>query len=137
MTHIRGDITKVYEVLKKGYEQPIVQVAKNYTITTGAIAPGVTPYALPNITPGYIGYIKKISATCDNAINIHEVTLRRISATGDVWAFFDSYFFIGKEWNTGDVAIAAMDTWTVSIDNNAAGNVSFTVNVFWIESPIV
>ena len=136
MTHIRGDITKVYEVLKKGYEQPIVQTVHQYTITTGAIAPGVHTYALPNITSGYVGYVKRISATCDNATNIHEVVLRRIIPT-DVWVFLNSYFVIGKEWNTGDFIIEDYMTWTATIDNNAPGNVSFTVNVYWMESPIV
>ena len=139
MTILHGDVTKVFEVLKKGYEQPIVQLAKSYTITTGAIAPGVYVYALPNITSGYMGFIKMISATCDNATNIHEVWLTRtapLRVPVEVWSFFDSYFVIGKEWNTGDVRITNENTWTVSIDNNAAGNVSFTINVYWVESPI-
>ena len=89
---------------------------------------------MPNITSGYVGYVKRISATCDSAANIHEVRLTR-TTIGDVWAFFDSYFVIGKEWNTGDVIIGDGMTWTATIDNNAVGNVSFTVNVYWMESP--
>lgn len=138
MTHIRGDITKVYEVLKKGYPQPIVQTAQNYTVTTGAIAPGVHTYNLPNITSGYRGYIKGISATCDDNTTLHEVWLTRTTPlTGEVWTFFVSYFFIGYEWITGDVIVPDYSTWTVSIDNTAVGNVSFTINVHWIESPTI
>ncbi len=136
MTILHGDVTKVFEVLKKGYEQPIVQVAKSYTITTGAVAPGVYVYALPVITSGYTGYVKRISATCDNATNIHEVWITRNPGIPQAFTFFDSYFFIGKEWVTGDVPIPDTSIWTVSIDNNAAGNVSFTINIYWIESPI-
>lgn len=132
MTLLHGDVTKVYEVLKKGYEQPIVQTAESYTITTGAVVPGVHTYDLPVISSGKTGYIKRISATCNDSTSIHQVWINSIN--GGTWTFFNSYFVIGYEWLTGDVIISDTDTWTVSINNNAGGNVSFTINVYWMES---
>ena len=137
MTHIRGDITKVYEVLKKGYSQPIVQTTHGYTITTGAIAPGVHAYDLPAITSGYLGYIKIISVTCNNNTSLHEIIAQRINPDGYTWTFFLSYFYINGEWDTGDIVVGETNTLRIYIDNNAAGNVNFTVNVYWVESPIV
>lgn len=135
MTHIRGDVTKVYEVLKKGYSEPIVQTTHQYVITTGAIAPGNHPYDVPSITTGKRGYVKTISVTCDDTTSLHEILARRISATGVTWAFFSSFFYLNYEWNTGDVIISDTDTLRIWLANNAAGNVSFTVNIYWMESP--
>lgn len=135
MTVLHGDVTKVKEVLKKGYAEPIVQTTQGYTITTGALAAATHTYNLPNIPPGYRAFVKKISVTCDSTTTIHRVYLTRITtATGYAWAFFTSYFYIGDEWDTGDVPMENYTNWTVAIVNNTAG-ASFTVNVYWIESP--
>ena len=135
MTHIRGDITKVYEVLKKGYPEPIVQTTHSYSLNTGAIAPGVHTFNVPGVTSGKIGFIKKISITCNDTTSLHEFGANRITA-GTPWTFFASYFWLGDEWTTGDVIINETDTLQIVVDNNAAGNVTFAINVFWIESPV-
>lgn len=135
MTHIRGEIEKIYEVLKKGYEEPITQTTRGYSINTGALAAATHTFALPNIPSGINGYVKKISCTCNDLTAIHNVYLTRISTpTGVTWTFFSSYFYVGDEWDTGDAWIGGdAHTWTVTIINNAAG-ATFTVNVYWIES---
>jgi len=76
-----------------------------------------------------MGYLRKISVTCDNTTAIHRVRLIRAN-----WVFFQSYFYVGYEWNLGDASIQDTDTWVVEIYNLAVGNVTFTVNVYWIES---
>ena len=137
MTHIRGDILKVYEVLKKGYPEPIVQTTHGYSLNTGAIAPGVHNYDVTSVGTGNIGFIKKISITCNNAAALHEWGATRISVDGTEWTFIMSFFFIGDEWSTGDVIVGDTQTLRITIINTAAGNVTFAINVYWIESPIV
>ncbi len=134
MTHIRGDITKVHEVLKKGYEQPIVQQTKGYSFNTGALAISPPPhtYALPVMGSGKVGYVKRISATCDDLTALHRIYLTRADATGNVWTFFSSFFFVGYEWELGDALIQNDATWTVTIDNGAVGT-TFAINIYWIE----
>lgn len=133
MSHIRGDITKVYEVLKKGYEQPIVQETKNYSFNTGALLPGTYTYDITAITSGKTGYVKKISITCDDLTSLNAVDLYRIDGTGP-WNFFTSYFFINGEWFLGDTPIYDTTGWQVVLYNLAVGNVTFTVNIYWVES---
>ncbi len=133
MTHIRGDITKVKEVLSKGYKQPIVQTTRGYTINTGAIGAITVTYALPNITSGKTAYVKKLSATCNDFTNTHYVNLTRIDVNGVANVFFESYFYEGYEWDIGDVAIADNETWTASITNIVAGT-TFTINIYWVEN---
>ena len=135
MTRIKGSLERVKEVLKKGYTQPIIQTTRGYTITTGAIAVGVHTYNLPGITAGKKGYVKKISATCNDATSIHEVYLTRNNVSPvSTLIFSRNYFSVGYEWTIIDVTLEDTSTWTVTIDNNAAGVVSFTINVYWIES---
>ncbi len=81
---------------------------------------------------GKVGYVKRISATCDDATALHNVYLTRFDATGDVWVFFSSFFFIGYEWETGDALISEGDTWTITIINSAVGT-TFAINIYWIE----
>ncbi len=133
MTILHGDVTKVHEVLKKGYSEPIVQTTNGYTITTGPLAAATFTYDLPNISTGKTGYVNKISVTCDDNTALHTIYLTRISDVGTVWNFFTSYFYIGDEWDTGNVAIGDTASWTVTIINLAAGT-NFTINVYWMES---
>ena len=135
MSIIHGDITKIHEVLKRGYSEPIVQATKGYSLNTGAIAPGVNNFDVTGVTAGYVGFFKIISVSCDDATSIHQITARKIPAVGDVWDFFSAYFSIGYEWNIGDLLISDADTLRIIIDNNAAGNVTFSINIYWIESP--
>ncbi len=132
MTHIRGDVTKVLEVLKKGYEEPIVQTTNGYSFNTGAIGAGANTYAITNITSGKTAYVKKVSVTCDDNTAIHTVQLRRYDPAGP-YDFFVSYFYIGYEWDTGDSPVFDTTTWAVIITNNVGGT-AFTVNVYWIET---
>jgi len=135
VTVIRGDVTKVYEVLKKGYPEPIVQTTHGYSLNTGAIAPGVYGFNVPGVTAGNIGYVKKISITCNDSTSLHEFGTNRISADGTIWTFFASFFWMGGEWTIGDVIIPNTATLRIVVDNNAAGNVTFAINVYWLESP--
>lgn len=130
MTVIRGDVTKVYEVLAKGYEQPIVQTTHSYSINTGALGAGDHTYAITDITAGKTGYPKKISVSCNDGTAIHHIYLIRDS---DNWAFLLSFFFRGEEWTLGDVPMyPPPNGWHIIIGNAAAGT-TFTVNVYWIE----
>jgi len=130
MSVLHGEITKVHEVLAKGYEEPIVQTTHAYSINTGAIGAGNHIYALTNITAGKTGYPKKISVSCNDSTAIHHVYLSRLP--GNV-AFFTSWFYRGDEWTLGDVGVLSPPTtWIVTILNNAAG-ATFTINVYWIE----
>ncbi len=81
---------------------------------------------------GKVGYVKRISATCDDNTALHNVYLTRTEANGTVWVFFSSFFFIGYEWVTGDSLIPNDATWTVTIINGAVGT-TFAINVYWIE----
>ena len=123
--------------MKKGYPEPIVQTTHGYSLNTGAIAPGVHNFDVTSVGTGNIGFIKKISITCNDATSLHEYGATRISADGTEWTFIFSFFFIGDEWSTGDVIVGDTQTLRITIDNNALGNVTFAINVYWIESPIV
>ena len=65
MSILHGNVTKVHEVLAKGYSEPIVQTTNNLSINTGAIGAGNHIYTLTNITAGKTGYPKKISVSSD------------------------------------------------------------------------
>jgi len=133
MTVIRGSIDKVKEVLKKGYEEPIVQTTRGYSLNTGALGAGIHTYALPAIALGTLGYVKRFSISTNDGTAVHTVQLRRTTIDGNVWDFHVSYFYRNYEWELGDIPIYPVGTWSVIITNNAAGAI-FAVNVYWIES---
>ncbi len=135
MAHLRGSIIKVYEVLKKGYDQPIVQQTAievtQETLVGGA--PGAW-YVInqPGETPKS-GFFKKISITVDDASAVMEANLTVIFANGVTEQFWWNYFVINGEYDLGDVPIDPDSIYILSVQNNAVGAINLTVNISYIE----
>ncbi len=143
MSHIKGEIDKVREILREGYEEPIVQTVRRYVLNTGAIGAGVNVYNITDIVQGKQGFVKKIAIGCNDATFLHAVFLTRIPAPimmGPDWMFFISYFYRFYDWDIGDLDIRKGkpnplddDTWTLTIINNVAGT-TFTADIYWVEN---
>ncbi len=134
MAHLRGDITKVYEVLKKGYDQPIVQQTA-IEVTQEALLGGAAGAWFVINQPGETpksGFFKKISITVDNA-TIMEANLTAIFPDGTTEQFWWNYFVINGEYDLGDVPINSDETYILSFQNNAVGAINLTVNISYIE----
>ncbi len=134
MTHLRGDITKIKNILKKGYDQPIVQrtsIEVTQEALVGLAAGAWFVINQPGETPKS-GFFKKISITVDNA-TIMEANLTTISSDGTSTQFWWNYFVINGEYDLGDVPINSDETYVLSFQNNAAGAINFTANISYIE----
>ncbi len=134
MAHLRGSITKIKNILKKGYDQPIVQQTAMEVIQEAV--PGTTADAWyiinqPGETPKS-GFFKKISITVDNA-TLMEASLTTIFPDGTTTQFWWNYFIINGEYDLGDVPINSDEIYVLSFQNNAVGEINFTANISYIE----
>ena len=136
MTHIRGSISKVKEVLTKGYKISAVQTP-SMDVTSDTIA-GLTAmtYYVINI-PGSTyknGYMKKISVTCNDNANLMGAYLTgRSVATGESLIFWYTFFINNGEWDLNDTGILDNEEYLLTLLNYSAGAVLFTANLSYIE----
>lgn len=134
MTHLRGNIAKVKSILKKGYNQPIVQQT-GMEVTQETI-PGTTALAWYVINqPREIaksGFFKKISITVNDAsaIMMANLTSVRGDDTEQVWY---NFFTISGEFNLGDIPIEPNVYYVLTVENNSAGAINMTANISYIE----
>lgn len=134
MTHLRGDITKVNSILKKGYNQPIVQQT-DMEVTQETI-PGTTTSAWYVINEpeetAKSGFFKKISITVNDASAIMMANLTGVF--GDtVQIVWYNYFTINGEFDLGDIPIEPNLYYVLTVQNNAAGAINMTANISYIE----
>ncbi len=136
MAHLRGDITKVKEVLKRGYAQPIVQQTRMEVVQETIPGLSAQIYNIINIPGGtYInGYLKKISITADEGAIIMQSMLRREGViTGTIEDFWSTQFILSGEWSLFDKAIFDNENFYIVIFNNSALAQNFTANISYIE----
>ncbi len=134
MAHLRGSITKVHEILKKGYDQPIVQTTAVEVTqeALGGLAAGAWfVINQPGETPKS-GFFKKISITVDNT-TVMQASLTTIFPDGTTEQFWWNYFRINGEYDLGDVPIDPDSTYILSFQNNAVGAINLTANISYIE----
>ena len=136
MAHLRGDITKVKEVLKRGYAQPIVQQTRMEVVQESVPGLSAQIYNIINIPGGtYInGYLKKISITVDEGATVMQSMLRREGViTGTIEDFWSTQFILSGEWSLFDKAIFDNENFYIVIFNNSALAQNFTANISYIE----
>ncbi len=136
MAHLRGDITKVKEVLKRGYAQPIVQQTRMEVVQETVPGLSAEIYNIINIPGGtYInGYLKKISITVDEGATVMQAMLRGESTrTGAILDFWRTQFILSGEWSLSDQALFDYENLYIVIWNNSANPQNFTANISYIE----
>ena len=136
MTHIRGSISKVKEVLTKGYKISAVQTASIDVTSVNVAGTSYQTYSVINI-PGSTyknGYMKKISITCNDSTVLNEAYLTvRDVATGVTAVFWRAFFYVNGEWELNDASIFDTEEYLITLGNYTGGGVLFTANLTYIE----
>jgi len=131
MSHLRGDITKVKEVLKRGYDQPIVQQTRMVVVQENV--PGLSAQ-IYDIIINTNGYLKKISITVDEGVTVMQSMLREVSnITGAIRDYWRSQFILNGEWPLFDKKIFDYENYYIVFWNNSALAQNFTANISYIE----
>lgn len=136
MTHLRGSIIKVKEVLKRGYDQPIVQQTRMEVVQETVPATSAQIFNIINIPGGtYVnGYLKKISITVDEFATVMQSMLRRETIiTGDIEDLWRGQFIGNGEWSLFDRAIYDYENFYIVFWNNSVNPQNFTANISYIE----
>ena len=136
MTHLRGSITKVKEVLKRGYDQPIIQQTRMEVVQETVPALSAIIIDIINIPGGTYtnGYLKKISITVDEFTIVMQSMLRKVSTvTGTIEDFWRAQFIGNNEWSLFDKAIFDNENLYIVFWNNSANPQNFTANISYIE----
>jgi len=127
---------KVYEVLKRGYAQSIVQQTRMEVVQETVPATSAQIYNIINI-PGetYVnGYFKKISITVDEFTTVMQSMLRRESTiTGAIEDMWRGQFIGNGEWSLFDRALYDYENLYIVFWNNSANPQNFTANISYIE----
>ena len=135
MAVLHGDVSKVYEVLTKGYAISPVQTASMDVTSDNIAGTSYQTYYAVNL-PGQTyknGYMKKISVTCNNTATLMEAYLSvRVVATGVTTVLWQSFFVNNGEWDLNDIRILDTNEYLITLGNYVEWIVHLTVIIIYI-----
>lgn len=131
MTHIRGNINQVTEVLKIAYTAKInaFQNAERWVIRWD-IPPGGLSFTR-TIEREKTGVVKLFDVSALNNANLLPISLTR---TNEPTFVFGSYLFNRQNWKLNDAIIPAGDQLIVNLGNPTVGNIFYTVQILIVDA---
>ncbi len=131
MTHIRGDIRQVAEVLKIAYTEKVnaFQNAERWVIQY-SVPPGGLQFT--RIIPREkTGIVKLFDVSALNVAVLLPVILQR---DGGNITIFESYLFNRQNWEINDAISPAGDQLIVVLNNPTGANILYTAQVLIVDA---
>ena len=129
MTHIRGDIRQIGEVLKIAYTEKVnaLQNAERWVVQWS-----VPPAGMGCTRPlrEKAGVVKLFDVSAENVANIIPVSLQR---DGGNILLFTLYLFNRYNWEINDAIVPAGDQLIVVLNNPTGANIFYTVQVLIVD----
>ncbi len=131
MTHIRGDIRQVAEVLKIAYTEKVnaLQNAERWVIQY-SVPPGGISFTRTTLR-GKTGIVKLFDVSALNVANLLQVSLQR---EGGNVTLFGSYLFNRQNWEINDAIVPAGDQLIIGLGNPTGANIFYTAQVLIVDA---
>ena len=131
MTHIRGDIRQVAEVLKIAYTEKVnaLQNAERWVIQY-SVPPGGISFTRITLR-GKTGIVKLFDVSALNVANLLQVSLQR---EGGNVTLFGSYLFNRQNWEINDAIVPAGDQLIIGLGNPTGANIFYTAQVLIVDA---